>query len=142
MSITDGRRATDKHRAEIDEMIAAENDPRERLKLIMLAKMVDMLVSHADDLDDLKEYRKGEEATNSNRSGFRQVIAWAMPVVQVVVVGVITVLWGFMGTVTDKFGRLDMNDIRLEGRVNVTEVKLAGQDARIVHLEEFGDKKK
>ena len=52
MSITDGRRATDKHRAEIDEMIASENDPRERLKLIMLAKMVDMLVSHADDLDD------------------------------------------------------------------------------------------
>ena len=131
---TQDRRAQDRHREDIERMIAAENDPQERAKLILFSKMFDILVKHGDQLDAgtakmedhdtvLQQHINEHDALMNNGRGMRMVLMWILPIIQALTVAGGLYVVNTMSSLNASVIALQMSDLRIENEIAVLKVK-------------------
>ena len=128
------RRATDKTVHDIEQMIAAEDDHKQRAFLIVLNSINNSLIANTHTIQEVSDklethltnfetHTREEDALLNKGRGAWKVAAWVVGVVQVVGVGIWADTRNDIKTLHAAVAALTASDSRMDARVAVLERK-------------------
>ena len=131
----DNRRASDRAGIDIDQMIVAEDDPKQRAFLIVLNSINLSLVANTktvreisdkleQHLDNFQAHAENEEALMNQGRGAWRVMAWVLGIAQAATIGVGSMIVTEITSINKSFHIHEIKAQQIESRVDEIERRL------------------